>query len=178
MRVEDWLELPDDSALREIVGGELFVAPLPTTRHQRIASNLLFELFSHLRETKRGEVLAAPTGVRLSDLDVVEPDLLVVLIEHAYRVEDAYVVGPPDLVVEILSPGTAGRDLRVKRDLYERSGVPEYWIVDPLRGEVEVLRLEGGAYGRFGLFTRADTLRSAVLPNLALALASVLPEKP
>jgi Uma2 family endonuclease len=85
--------------------------------------------------------------------------------------------GAPDVVVEILSPGTAKRDLGVKRTVYEAAGVPEYWIVDAESAAVEVLVLERGAYVRLGLFRRGDTLRSRVLPDLTVLLAPVFAAK-
>jgi Uma2 family endonuclease len=170
---EDWLRFPDDGRLYEILDGELYVSPTPNTRHQRIASDLHFWLYRHLREGGLGTVLPAPTGVRLAEDSVPEPDLVVILAAHSFRIEEAAVVGPPDLVVEILSPGTAGRDLGPKRALYERSGVPEYWIVDPQQASVEVLSLEGGAYVRAGLNRRADRLVSRLLVGLEIPLEQV-----
>lgn len=122
-----------------------------------------------------GEALLAPVGVRFSDDVVLEPDQLVVLAEHALRVCEQFVEAPPDLVVEILSPGTAGRDLGAKRRLYEAAAVPEYWIVDPDGCAVEVLVLEEGRYFRFGLFRRKDSLRSQAREGFELALAEVFP---
>lgn len=174
----DWLRFPDDGLRYEILGGELFVTPAPSIRHQRISRDLEFHLLEHLRRTGRGEVLYAPVGVRLSDEEVLEPDLLVVLTEHRDRIGEQTIEGAPDLIVEILSPGSAARDLGRKRELYARAGVPEYWIVDPAASAVEVLVLEPSGYARFGLFGRSDTLRSPLLPGLAIPLDAVLAEPP
>ncbi|MFH1463258.1 MAG: Uma2 family endonuclease [Pseudomonadota bacterium] len=175
MTFADWLRFPDDGRLYEILGGELHVAPPPSILHQRVSRNLGVKLVHFLDQGHLGEALLAPIGVRFSDDDVLEPDLLVVLAEHAHRVREQFVEAPPDLVVEILSPGTAGRDLGAKRRLYEAATVPEYWIVDPESRAVEVLVLEGGRYRRFGLFRRKDTLRSQVLEGFELPLAEVFP---
>jgi Uma2 family endonuclease len=113
--------------------------------------------------------------VKLSDDNVAEPDLVVVLAEHAHKVDEAWIDGAPDLVVEILSPGTASRDLSVKREIYEQSGIPEYWIVDRKAGAIEVLTLEGGRYVRFGRFERGSVLRSKKLAGFEVAVSSVLP---
>jgi len=171
----DWERFPDDGLLYEILGGELYVSPPPTTGHQRISGHLYARLREHLSTGDRGEVFYAPVGVRLSDHDVAEPDLVVVLAKNATHVGEQAIDGPPDLVVEILSPGTAGRDLGEKRDLYEQSGVAEYWIVDPKAGAVEVLTLRSGRYTRFGFFRRSEHLRSAILPGLEIPLAEILP---
>jgi len=175
MTFADWLRFPDDGRLYELLGGELYLAPRPSILHQRLSRNIGIKLFLFLDQGQRGEILNAPVGVRISDDDVLEPDLLVVLAEHAYRVREQYVEAPPDLVVEILSPGTAGRDIGTKRRLYESAAVPEYWIVDPEGRAVEVLVLEDGRYRRFGLFRRKDTLRSQVLEGFELALDEVFP---
>jgi Uma2 family endonuclease len=166
----DWLRFPDDGRLYEILEGELYVTPPPGIEHQRISRNLLLA-FS--RYSLKGEVLYAPVGVRLSDEDVLEPDLVLVLREHANRIGAQVIEGAPDIVVEILSPGTARRDLGPKREKYRDAGVPEYWIVDPASSSVEVLSLRDGAYVRHGLFRRNETLRSSLLPELEIALAEV-----
>ena len=173
----DWLEFPDDGRLYEIIEGELFVAPPPSIEHQRISRELGYRLMQYLRATGAGEVLSAPVGLRLHDQIIVEPDLLVVLAANAGRVGEQAVDGPADLVVEILSPGTAGRDLGAKRAAYEASGVSEYWVVDPERQRVEVLVLEGGAYVRHGLYRRLDDLSSHVLPDLSVALRGIFPAR-
>jgi Uma2 family endonuclease len=173
---EDWLALPDDHRY-ELIDGELFMSPSPNIGHQRVLRDLAFILVNHLRQSGRGELLFAPTGVRLDERSVLEPDLLVVLRDHASRVATQVIDGPPDLVVEILSPGTARRDLGIKREKYRSTAVPEYWIVDPINARVEVLVLENDDYVRFGMFSRSDTLRSRVLADLAIALCDVFPAR-
>jgi Uma2 family endonuclease len=176
MTFADWLGLPDDARLYEIIDGELLVSPPPGILHQRISRELEFQILQHLRASGRGEVFDAPIGVRLGD-DVLEPDLVVVLQEHDDRIGDQVIEGAPDVVIEILSPGTAKRDLVAKRAVYQAAGIPEYWIVDPASAAIEVLVLEHGAYVRLDLFRRADTLRSRALPDLALEVASVIPAR-
>ncbi len=174
MTFADWLEQPDDGRLYEIIDGELLVSPPPSILHQRISRDLGFRIVEYLRASGRGELLHAPVGVRLGE-DVLEPDLLIVLREHAARVGAQVVEGAPDVVVEILSPGTAKRDLVAKRDVYQTAGVLEYWIVDAVNRAIEVLVLEDGVYSRLGLFRRGDVLRSRTLPDLAIDVASVIP---
>jgi Uma2 family endonuclease len=170
---EDWLHFPDDGKLYEILGGELFVSPTPSWRHQLILTELLFRLRNYLGQGSRGRVASAPAGVRLSDEDIVEPDLVVILEEHRDRIDESSVAGTPDLVVEILSPGTAGRDLGVKRALYEQAGVPEYWIVDPQAETIQVLALARDAYREAALCRRGDTLLSPLLPGLEISVAEI-----
>ena len=173
---EDWLQFPNDGRLYEIIKGELFVSPPPSVRHQRSARNLLVRLDRFLGDATLGEVLPAPIGVKLTDEVIPEPDLVVVLARHRERVRTQVVEGPPDLVVEILSPGTAARDLGLKLEQYEIAGIPEYWIVDPESECVEVLVLGKGKYGLFERFGRSDVLRSHVLEGLEIPLQDVFPE--
>ncbi|MET0594291.1 MAG: Uma2 family endonuclease [Polyangiaceae bacterium] len=169
----DWLRYPDDGRLYEILEGELYVTPSPSIEHQRISRDLEFLLLTFLRKAGCGEVLDAPVGVRLSDEDVLEPDLLVVLREHADRIGEQVIDGAPDLVVEILSPGTVRRDLGPKRAKYEEAGVPEYWVVDPATATIEVQVLHEGKYARHSLVRRGETLRSPLLPGLEIATDQV-----
>lgn len=169
----DWLHMPDDGSSYELLGGDLFQTPPPKPEHQEISVVLLQYLIPHVRSTLRGRVFHAPLGVRLSEEDVPEPDLLVILERNLHRIGEQVIDGAPDLVVEILSPGTAGRDLGPKRDLYERHGVPEYWIVDPKARRIEVLVWTDGAYLSAGLYSIGDELRSALLPGLGIPIAEV-----
>lgn len=135
----DWVREAPEQGLCELIGGELHVSPAPTPEHQRLVGRLHAALFTFLDVSGKGEVFQAPTGLRLTVEDVVEPDLFVVLHGGKARVTPAAIVGVPALIVEVLSPGTARRDLVWKRDLYLRAGVPEYWIVDPRARVVTVL---------------------------------------
>jgi Uma2 family endonuclease len=169
----DWLTYPDDGRLYEIVTGELYVTPPPNVEHQRISRDLEYRLLEYLRRAHRGEVFDAPIGVHLSDENVLEPDLVVVLAEHADRIGKQAIEGAPDLVVEILSPGTAQRDVGPKLRQCERARVPEYWVVDPKNQTVEVLVLEQDTYVRRYLFGRADNLVSPLLDGLAIDLTEI-----
>jgi len=170
---EDWLATPDDNVMREIIEGELYVVPPPSTEHQEVSNEIEFQLQLYLRKRRTGRMLHAPTGMRLSDDNVVEPDILVVLNDGAATIEHAAVMGPADLVVEILSRGTAKRDVGPKRRIYETFGVREYWIVDPVGQRIEVLTLQGGAYATHAVHDMGATLASPVLPGFELELRDV-----
>ncbi|CAN5124455.1 Uma2 family endonuclease [soil metagenome] len=171
----DWVEFPEDGPRYQIIDGELFGSLTPSIRHQDVSGNLYSYMRRHLKETNRGRIFYAPTRVRLSDERIVEPDLLVVLSEHSDLIGTQIIEGAPDLVVEILSPGTAGRDLVMKHELYERAGVAEYWIVDVEAGNIEVLALERGKsdYARSGLLRRGETCGLPCLPELTIPLDEV-----
>lgn len=132
---EDFLLFPNDGKRHEIIDGDHFMTPSPDTKHQRVSGNLFNAIANFLKGRKNGEVFTAPFDVMLSDEDIVEPDLLFVSADRSAIITDKNVQGPPDLVVEILSDSTRKTDEIVKRKLYERYGVREYWIVDPEVGD-------------------------------------------
>lgn len=172
----DWLAFPNESHRYEVIDGDLFVTPPPAIVHQRVSREIEFALLTFLRENGRGEVFDAPVGVKLDDSNVLEPDLVVVLSHNAHRIGEQVISGPPDVVVEILSLGSARRDLGVKRNTYERGGVAEYWIVDPESRSIEVLALGAQGYERAGLCEN-EVLHSRVLPGFDLVLQTVFPER-
>jgi len=136
---QDVQQLPDDGHRHEAIEGELHVTPAPSIRHQRVSQKLEQELLRLLEAPGHGIVIDAPVGVEFpSTGEGVQPDIVFVSSARTHIIADAAIRGAPDLVVEILSPTTERRDRGVKRKLYERQGVFEYWIVD-LEGEtVEV----------------------------------------
>ena len=175
---EEFLRLPEDGRRHQLLGGVHQVTPAPATRHQRIARNLLYLLEHYLRRHPAGELFAAPYDVVLSPTDVVEPDLLYVGDHGSATIGQENLKGPPDLVIEILSPTTRSLDRGPKRELYDRSGVGEYWMVDPERQAVEVLRRDPG--GQLEVVARlrrsaGDRLTSPLLPSLAVDLEEVFP---
>lgn len=101
---------------------------------------------------------------------VVQPDVLVVLNANLGIITEKRIIGVPDLVIEIASPGTVGYDRRAKQDAYARAGVPEYWLADALARTVELPRLEGQGYRSVGVFTGASTLPSLVIPDLPVRI--------
>ena len=170
----DYVRFPDDGLRHEIIDGEHYVTPSPATRHQRIVGNLLYFIRHYLESNPVGEVFGAPFDTLLSEFDVVVPDVLYLSRERAGFLTSKNLQGPPDLVIEVLSPSTKSRDTRLKRDLYERVGVTEYWIVDPERDVVEVHRRAGGSFEPPIGFTRPDVLSTPLLPDLKLPLDRVL----
>jgi len=170
----DYLLLPDDGKRYEIIDGDLFVTPSPVTRHQLIVGRFLHNMMTYLETHPVGAVFTAPYDVVLSDTDIVEPDLLLVLHNGRAKITEKNVQGPPDMILEVLSPGTAARDRDLKRKRYERFGVQEYWLIDPDENTLEILALKGGQYVQVCRATHPAECASALLPGLVLDLGSLL----
>lgn len=172
---DDYVTFPDDGKRREIIDGELFVTPAPTIRHQRLSMRLTGFILEHLRAHGGGELFAAPTDVLLSEVDVVQPDLLFVSSDRKDQVAEACVQGAPDLVVEILSPTTRRTDETTKRKRYEQFDVREYWIVDPEIDTVKVYRRGAKGLERIAELSleAGDTLTTPLLPGFAIPLARI-----
>jgi Uma2 family endonuclease len=143
---DDYAALPDDGNRYEVFDGELVMAPAPTVVHQVDLLNLIFAVRQHVKSHKLGECLAAPCDVILDERTVVQPDLIFVSNERSSIVTEKNIQGAPDLLVEVLSPSTAGRDRVVKLRLYARFGVPHYWLIDLTEKIFEVFELDGTSY--------------------------------
>lgn len=173
---QDYLRFPDDGKRHELVDGEHFVAPSPNRKHQAIAMNLGGMIWGYLQEHPVGRVFAAPFDVIFSDFDVVQPDLLYISRERMAAIETSpWVKGAPDLVVEIVSESARKRDETIKRRLYDRFGVAEYWVIDPELDIVKVYRRVGERYQPTGELTleNGDCLASPLLPGLDLPLSKI-----
>ncbi len=172
---EDFLHFPDDGKRHEIIDGEHYVTPSPGTKHQDVSACLTALLWTYLKRHPIGRVYAAPFDVVFSDLDVVEPDLLYVSQERLHVLTSQHVSGAPDLVIEILSPGTRRTDEVKKRRLYERFGVGEYWVVDPELDAIKIYRRVEGAFARVAELgaEAGDTLTTPLLPGFSVKLAAV-----
>jgi len=176
---DDFVLFPDDGKRHELIDGEHYVTASPNLRHQQILSELTFLIRSWLEDHPAGRVFFAPLDVVLSTHDVVEPDLLYMSNERAAEIMTTlHLRGAPDLVVEIGSPSTRQRDETIKRRLYERKGVSEYWVVDPELDVVRVYRREGERFGRPLELSReaGDTLTTPLLPGLTLPLERIFRE--
>lgn len=177
---DDFLQFPDDGKRHELIDGEHYVTASPNTKHQAVVLALGSALRTHARAHALGRVFVAPFDVVFTDVDVVEPDLLFVSRARQTDILTAqHVRGAPDLVVEIGSPSTRKRDETIKRRLYERSGVAEYWVVDPELDEIKVYRLTDGRYARTDelALERGDALSSPLFPGLTLPLAEIFADE-
>ena len=173
----DYKSLPESMDRRyELLGGELYRVPAPTTRHQRVSQRIELVLFTHVEARELGEVFHAPVDVVFGqgrEREVAQPDIVFITSERSHIVTEAEIAGAPDLVIEILSPGTEKRDRSYQKTLYARYGVREYWIVDPKANTVEAYALAAQGYGAPQVYSGADTLQSPLLPELRIPLQDV-----
>jgi Uma2 family endonuclease len=171
---EDYTRLPDNGFRYEVIDGELFMSPAPTPRHQQIIGRLVMHLMTHAAQTEAGEVITSPIDVILADMATpVQPDIIFIRQERVDIIGEQAINGPPDLVVEVLSPSTERLDRQTKYRLYARVGVQEYWLVDPKSCTIEVHVLRGQAYAPLGKFGPEETMQSELLPDLQLAISEI-----
>lgn len=169
---DDLLTLPDDGKRYEIIQGELYEMPAPSSVHAVTVANLL-ALLRPLIEALRGWLLAAPLDVFLPGGDVVQPDIVVLVPDGTARLIGRGVDGPPDLAIEVLSPSNRDHDAQTKRNLYSRAGVREYWLVDPEARTVDLLTLDRGALRRVQTATGHDLIDSTLLGVAIFPLAEM-----
>lgn len=155
----DYVHFPEDGRRHEIIGGVHHVTPSPVTRHQRISRWIEFQLMEQIELPGHGVVMNAPMDVVLSDIDVVQPDILVILERNRRVVTPEHVRGAPDLVIEITLPTTQERDLDLKKSLYQARRVPEYWVARADEDRVEKFLLLGGCLPRRGELHRPHRVR-------------------
>ena len=129
--IEELWALPDDGQRHELLDGVHVVTPSPAPRHQRIVVALVDALRTALRGRKDLDLLTSPADIRLGPRTLVQPDLFICRVDPSDPPQDWPGMGTPIVAIEILSPGTASRDRGVKRRIYQRAGVAEYWVVDP-----------------------------------------------
>jgi len=173
---DDLLLFPDDGQRHEIIDGEHYVSPCPSVRHQELVGRLYFEIELWLRQHPgSGRAFVAPLDVVLTLCDVVEPDVLFVAEDQDILTEKN-VRGAPALVIEVLSAGTRRTDEQIKRKLFAREGVREYWLVDPTRRALTLYRRQAdGSFSRQASLTcdAGDRLTTPLLPGLAIALRAL-----
>ncbi|MFZ3091546.1 MAG: Uma2 family endonuclease [Nitrospirota bacterium] len=168
----DYLLIEDEKRY-EVMKGELIMVPAPFTIHQRVQINLLVILSNFVRKKKLGEVLAAPTDVVLAEDIVVQPDILFISNKRLDIIKDAAIMGSPDLIIEIVSPSSASYDTIEKRDVYEKYGVKEYWLVFPQEKAVEVLAIEKGIYKEFCKARKTGIVKSNVIEGITVEIKEI-----
>ncbi|GAB4367894.1 MAG: Uma2 family endonuclease [Calditrichia bacterium] len=170
---QDYLSLPDDGNRYEIFEGELIMTPAPKISHQEVSKSVGYELVQWERKTKLGKVFYAPVDVLLSEKSIVQPDLIVILKENYGIITKENIQGAPDLVIEIVLPSSGYYDMFDKKELYEKYGVKEYWIVDPERGWVEVYVLKNGKFQLSQRVEKQGKIESKILNDFSLEWETV-----
>jgi Uma2 family endonuclease len=171
---EDLFSLPDDGTRYEIIEGELYEMPAPNSAHARAVIRLAYALFPILVRLG-GELLTAPLDVFFAGANPVQPDLVGILPDGPARVVKRGVEGPPDLLIEVLSPSNRDHDELTKRALYGLAGVREYWIVDPEAETVEIFTLDRDALHTVTVASGGDTLVSPLVGSLSITVESLFP---
>lgn len=169
---EDYLHIPGDKRY-ELIGGDLSMVPAPLTSHQLVLFNLGILLRQHVAERDLGCCFIAPVDVLLSDIDVVQPDVLYIAKARQGIVTEKNIQGAPDLVMEILSPTSKSMDRDIKRKLYEKFGVREYWIVDPVARSVEIFHMTDEGFERLQVYTSGSHAKSRLLEGFSPAVDAI-----
>jgi Uma2 family endonuclease len=172
---DDYAELPNDGRRYEVVEGELAVTPAPAPAHQAVSRNLEYLLHTHALATGAGTVYDAPIDVILAPTTIVQPDLVYVAAARQAIITERAIEGPPDLVIEIVSPSTARQDRVTKAALYARFGVAFYWVVDPGALTLEEYALAHNAYQQVAVHSGATVARTRMFPDLEIDLTRVWP---
>jgi Uma2 family endonuclease len=171
---QEYLSWPGEERFELIEGEAYAMSPAPRREHQRLLVEFARQVANALHEGPC-DVYPAPFDVKLTPDEadekptVVQPDLTVVCDEA--KLTEQGVTGPPDLVIEIVSPDSGFHDRGRKYDLYERYGVQEYWIVDPVEQLIEVYYLEASRFVRGGVSGSRDTLVSTAVPTVEVDLS-------
>ena len=169
---EDYAKTPEGERY-ELIDGELITVTSPNIAHQDNRMELGYRMTNFVKMNHAGVVYIPPTDVVLSDNDVVQPDIMFISKERNHIITYANIQGAPDLVAEILSPSTARRDWGVKRELYAKHGVKEYWIADPANKIVWVMLLTNGVLEIQQTCHPGDTITSSVLAGFTVKVDDI-----
>ncbi|MEK7813957.1 MAG: Uma2 family endonuclease [Candidatus Desantisbacteria bacterium] len=180
----DYLTWPDEERWELIDGVAYDMSPAPSRRHQEIVRELSMQISNYLAN-KPCQIYFAPFDVRLPELDeegtplaadeevetVVQPDIVIVCEEK--KLDDRGCTGSPDIVIEVLSPYTAKKDLMTKYHLYERHKVKQYWIFDPATDEAAIFKLKDGKYGEPQEYSKEKKIRVDIFEDLEIDLSRI-----
>jgi Uma2 family endonuclease len=180
---EDWAQLAHDEDIRyEIIEGVLYMSKSPSAFHQWIIASLYGMMGQPARDAGFAYPFFAPIGLFMPGCDPAQPDFVVVLKSRAdadKMIRERGIYGVPDLIVEVLSPGTASYDETVKRDAYERAGVPEYVVILPKERKLRYRRFQAdGKYAEPVLFGAPDTFAFACLPQFPFRISALFAGMP
>jgi len=168
---DDYLNLPNDGKRHEIIDGEHYMPPAPQTRHQIVSMNLARILAIYIEENQIGQILYAPTDVLLSDTTIVQPDILFIRKDREHIIKKNFIEGPPDLLIEIMSPGNEKLDRFTKMKHYAVFGVGEFWLIDYEARILEQYTLKGHFFERKGVFS--EDFSPSLFPDLTIHLSQI-----
>ena len=170
---QDYLAQPESKVPMHLLDGEVIVSPAPSTEHQLVVGNLYFLVRSL---GAQGKTFVAPIDVYFDEQNIPQPDVLWIAPDtNRVTIERRYIKGAPDLIIEVVSPGTEKLDRGEKFQLYERYGVREYWIANPVEAFIEVWRNVEGKFVRLGIFEDENHFESVVL-KVAIAVEAIFTE--
>ncbi len=167
---KDYLNLPEDRNIYEIIEGELYMTPAPTPKHQNVSLNLAYLMKIYIEDHPIGKIFIAPIDVLLDPKTVVQPDILFILKDNLAMIRDKNIQGPPDLVIEISSPGTIQKDRILKVRTYARFGVKRLWLVDPDNQTFEAFELDKDTYRLVKCLAGEEVFRPPLFPDLSIPL--------
>jgi Uma2 family endonuclease len=165
--------LPHDRNRYEILDGELSVTPAPSTKHQRISSQLHRILANHIEANQLGSIYAALTDLILAPVTVVQPDLIFIGNDRRHIVTERAIEGAPNLLIEILSPATHRTDRFTKAQLYAKHQIPHYWLVDSDQRTLEAYELVIDHYDLIASARDAGVFAPSVFPGLSIKLSDL-----
>lgn len=169
---EDYAKIFDGKRY-ELIDGELLITPSPVPGHQRISKKIEFMLEKFVTKNDLGEVFDAPCDVCLDDENVVQPDILFISKDRLNIIGEKNIQGAPDIAIEIVSENSAYRDMVIKKKLYARNGVKEYWIVIQETEEIEVYVLKGNTYQLYMTYCKEGILESPLIKGLKIGLKGI-----
>lgn len=168
----DYLQMPE-GAKYQLIGGEIVEMPSPTLYHQRIVTRLSRKISNFILDNGLGEVFVAPLDVYFSDEETYQPDILVLFNESLYKMQEKYIEGAPDLIIEVLSPNTAHYDLNNKKFIYQEFGVKEYWIVDPNAKSIKIFENHSSGFILISEFSSIELLQSKLISGFEISLSEI-----
>ena len=163
----DYLKI-DDNNRYEIFNGELLMVPAPSTSHQSVSRNLEFLIWNYVKQKDLGKVFYAPTDVVLDGDEVFQPDIVFIKSANLHIIGKDAIKGVPDLIVEIVSPSSTFYDTVEKKDVYEKYGVKEYWLVFPDERVIEIFILGKEGYVEFCKSKKKGIVTSSILEGLEI----------
>jgi Uma2 family endonuclease len=172
-KASDIWDVPDDDLRYEVIDGQLFVTPAPSSWHQIALMRLSAIIFNWVQPRALGEVIQSPIGVVLDEDTGVQPDIVYIAANRRGIISERGIEGPPDLIVEALSRSTESRDRGVKMRRYASAGVQHYWLLDLRTRTLEAYELAEDGYHEAVVCGPGSTFRPSLFPGLEIPVDSL-----